>query len=419
MTESLKANYAIVMTGEDQAKIIYPSNDYATSSTVKMEQNEVSKAVNALTPGNRSKEFAIKAEKQRISRRLLLTKQSQQLTVVCTETGIVSLLDVPAIYGYALQYEHPLSRLENARGIAQRGKEYLQKLNTQVLAGILITLANDYSLFRYQPSDSGAQKNAIVRSIHRDTLILAIMLIENSVHSGNHSYLPQFSMILDSDSLKRGEFDVRFQFWLQLITDCIHKPDTEQWDENETIQSKLRKEYRERNKLERDADSELRKKQRELKQDCKAAINHIKDLFKEERISAKLRGTLGIIYQEFQLLTMESAAKVLLISKLESIVHPAATALIDIAKKDRAGLVAKNTPLADFFEDAPKAEVRIVKPEGVTILKVEQPPELVAAEGQKVITIGDAKYVVDADMYSKLGFMDKIKFHKKLIAGEA
>lgn len=387
-----------------------------TETIQAMEQTEVSKAVNSLKPNLRSKEFAIKAERAHISRRILLAKQSQQLSVVCNDTGIVSLMDMPAIYGYALSYIHPISMLENARGLAQKGKEYLQKLNTQVLAGILITLANDYSLFRYQPSDSGAQKNAIIRSIHRDTLILAILLIENSVHSGNHAYLPQFSMILDTD-LKRGELDVRFQFWMQAITEAIYRPDTEQWDENTTIQSKLRAEQRQRNKIERDADTELRKKQRELRQDCKAAIMHIKTLFKDERISAKLRMTLGTIYQEFQLLTMEQAARALLISKLESIVHPSAASLIDIAKRDRAGLVAKNIPGADFFEDKTEETIRVVKADNaVQIVAVSKTIEV--KEGEHVVTIGEQRFVVQTTMYNALSFMDRIRYNRKLVAGE-
>jgi hypothetical protein len=211
---------------------------------------------------------------------------------------------------------------------------------------------------------------------------------------------------------------VRFQFWLQLITDAIHKPDTEEWDENATIQGKLRAETRQRNKVERDADAELRKKERELKQDCKIALGLIKDLFKQEKISAKLRMTLGTIYQEFQLLTMEVAAKALLISKLESIVHPAALTLISIAKKDRAGLVAKNTPMADFFEDAPAQKTQVIKPDGVVILNVAKPAELVAKEGEKIISIGEQKFVVVEADYSKLTFLERVKFHKKLIAGE-
>lgn len=405
MTNSLKSAYTIELTANP---------DYVTTS--KLEATEVSKAINKLHPDSRTGvQHAIAKDKQMISRRLLLAKQSKQATAVCSETGIITLLDIPAIKGFALTYINPISILENSRGIAQRGRDYLRLLDTQVLSGILITLANDYSLFRYQPSDSGAQKNAIVRSIHRDTIILAILLIEESVHSGNHAYLPQFSMIWDNEA-KPGEFDIRFQSWMTVLTEAIYKPDLEVYDENATVQGKLRAEYRAKNKLVKEADSAIRKKERELKSDCKAAHTHISQLFKDDRISAKLRMTLMSIYQEFQILTMDSGAKALLISKLESIVHPSSASLVGIIKADRGGLVAKNTPLADFFEDTPKTVTVIKKDNTVQVIAIQTPPELICAEGEKVVTIGERKFKVITATYDALSFMERVKFNKALLA---
>jgi hypothetical protein len=181
----------------------------------------------------KGKKEAFIASAKRVSRRLLLAMRAEKLSVVCPVTGIVSLLEVPAIPGFALVYEHPLSSLANCRGIAQRGQEYLRKLDTQTLAGILIVLADSYDLFAFLESDSGAQKNAILRTAGKDILIDAIVLIEEYVHSLNIRYLPKLSLKPDvsTDNHNRS-VEIRLHQYLTLVTEALRKPDTSVYDEN-------------------------------------------------------------------------------------------------------------------------------------------------------------------------------------------
>ena len=172
------------------------------------------------------------AQKYRVSRRLLLSIRAEKLTVCCPVTGIVSLLEVPAIPGFAAIYEHPLSSLANCRGLAQRGINYLRKLDTQVLAGILIVLADNYSLFRYQFTDSGAQKNAVLRMTGRDQIIDAILIIEDQIHSGNARFLPRLSLVHDTVLTDNVTLEVRMHNYLGELTAAIRKPDTERYDDN-------------------------------------------------------------------------------------------------------------------------------------------------------------------------------------------
>lgn len=358
--------------------------------------------------------------KQPVSRRILGSQRTEFLTVVCDESGISGHLEIPLIRGYALSYTHPLSDLRNARGIAQQGKEYLRKLDIQTLAGILIILANDYNLFRYQPADTGAQKNAIVRTAGKETIITAILVIEDSVNSGNYAYLPKLALILDT-LVTVGGIQTRMQEWLKLVIAAIYRPDTEVWDENSTAQKIARQKKMAINKEEKLAEIAQRKQTKLLKDDCKLAHTCIKDLYKAEKISPKFRMFLGNVFQEFQLLTMENGAKALLISKLDSIVDPSASKLIEILKANRSGIAAKEETMNEFFElDEPKEEkIQVVRKtessETVTVYSVETTIEV--AEGEKLITLNGKQYVVNAAEYDSLSFLERIKRNKAIIAG--
>ena len=388
----------------------------------------------AVVTSYKARNIANNAQKQRVHRSLQLAKHTIYATVVCEETGIVSLLEIPAIQGFALTYNHPLSDLGNSRGLAQQGKDYLRKLDMQVLAGILIVLAADYSLFCYQPSDSGAQKNAILRTVQKDTLINAILTVEDMIHSSNHSYLPKLSLILDT-RVEQGGIENRMQAWLKLIVEAIYKPDTETWDENETAQRNLKIRNKEASKERMHEESILRKEQKILKDDLKSALCLIKDLFKAEQISGKMRIFLGGVFQEFQLLTMEEGARALLANKLSDIDSSDAFKLLEILNKERKGLVAKNTPMDDFFSDcitgsaSDKTEPKLLSNKASRVVaakdeflaetifnSVEIPLEEVP-EGLKRIFISGKPFLVAAQQYETMSFMEKIKFHKALLSG--
>ena len=112
--------------------------------------------------------LAYDAQAKRVSRRLLLAERAKLLTVSCPITGIVSLLQIPSIPACSLIWDSPLSDLANCRGMAQQGIDYLKQLDTQVLSGLLIVLSDAYSLFKFQPYDSGVQKNAILRTAGKE-----------------------------------------------------------------------------------------------------------------------------------------------------------------------------------------------------------------------------------------------------------
>lgn len=366
----------------------------------------------------KARKVSNKTKKQAVQRSLEIVKHTAMQRVVCPDTGIVSLLEIPAIPGYALTYEHPLSDLNNCRGLAQQGKDYLRKLEPQILAGIAIVIAADYSLFVYQPADSGAQKNAVLRTVQKDTLINAILMIEDMIHSGNHFYLPRLSLIMDTE-VSQGGIETRMQSWLKLVVEAIYKPDTEVWDENETAQRNNKLREREANKERLAEESLLRSEQKRLKDDLKAALALIKEMYKEEQILGKMRSFLGGVFQEFQLLTMEEGARFLLTSKLEAIGSAKALKLSEILNKERKGLVARNSPMEDFFAETEAPAVRVKA-------ATENAPEVIftsveivlkeVPEGFKRINLNGKNYIVVAQEYDNMSFIERIKYNKFLLA---
>lgn len=356
--------------------------------------------------------------RQKISQRILLAQRTEYTTVVCNDSGISGALQIPYIANYALSYSHPLADISNARGIAQQGKEYLRKLDVQTLAGILIIICNDYDLFRYQPADSGAQKNAILRTAGKDLLVKAILLVEGSVHSNNYLYLPKLSLIMDS-TVTQGGIANRIHQWLALLVEAIYKPDVEEYDENLTVR-KIQK-----IKAASDAKAELlerraeKRNQQALKADCKVAQLLVKDLYKQSQIVGKFKIFLQNVFTEFSLTTMESGAKFLLISKLETIVAVEAKKLIDILETDRSGLTTQKDILDEIMETPTESAVYIVKAdsttqENVRVLAVSPIEEI--PEGKIRIFLAGKSFIVDTS-YNKLAFMDKIRMNKALLAG--
>lgn len=420
-----------------------------------------------------AKTIAIEAAKQRVSRRLLMAKHSESLTCVCDVTGIVSILEVPSIpllsdnghsnnnYKVAT-YVHPISILSNARGMAQAGLSYLRKLDTQVLAGLLIVLADDYELFRYQPADSGAQKNAILRAAGKDVLIDAILFCEDYIHSSNHNFLPKLSLILEP-AMREGEISGRMIEWLKLVTKLVYSADFSS-DEDEfyaSVPVKTMKPQYVKDKEKADKAAEYAKTQakwavsREFKEDKKRAKEIIPVLAKSASLTLKLVALIKGVFSEDTLLTMPAEVKNLLCDKLSQFPQPEAAILAAMVRKDRSRLMDDFDSLAselDALDDLPKerrvsgkaakasaaldddegmiavsgasvTSVEIIESSvvGTMIVEttIESPEEtesdpMEAPEGTTPIEVGDYIFYVPAAEWNALGILGKMRYKKEL-----
>lgn len=351
--------------------------DFKGSSPINGEAMQVAIAVQKQSAHS----VAIHAQKKRVSRRLLLAERSKKLTVVCPITGIVSLIEYPAIPYKTLVYSHPLSDLANCRGIAQQGLDYLRRLDTQTLAGILIVLADDYELFTFQPFDSGAQKNAIIRTAGKDHIIEAIIMIEDLIHSGNAKYLPKLSIRFDRITEEHGLL-YRMQNYLKELADAIAKPDKEAYDPN-AIKKVGRPVYikdieKKERKISFLARQEIARAKKQYAEDRKAGKAAISDLCKTAAVTEKLRALLLQLMAENALLSIPSIWVEKICERLEQYNNAPAKTLLEILKRDRKALLLDVSELEEAIEKeqeddpAPGNEEAIEESETVDDLSADQ-----------------------------------------------
>lgn len=282
------------------------------------EAEQTIQAVNSYKKG-----LTEKRQKRIPSQKLILSARHDIQSIVCMQTGVVSGILFPAIPNKALEWTSPFGEYKVCRGIAQEGRELIQKLDSQILAALFLTTASHYDLIRSPLGYSGVEKNALLRTVDRIALIDAVLLIENAVNTANNQFLPVLSLEATSEVLTGG-FHGRFIGWLQAITEAIHKPilkaahEKSESSENGTSVSYISKIKKQK--------SNLKKEFREWK---KSAKEDIQDLFTENKIGQKFRTYLMAFLSEENLREADESFVSLVQTKLEQLDDGAATQLAE------------------------------------------------------------------------------------------
>lgn len=303
----------------------------------------------------------------KVSKRLYISKNHSEVTVVCEKTGIVSIMLIPGVQGRVLETVSVFASLSNARGLVQEGFNYLQCLDTQIVAGLFLTLASEYELVRYIPSATGVENNAILRTCGKDKLIEGCLLIERYIHSSNHTFLPKLSLIYEGE-LKETGCEGRFTEWMKLVNEAIIEPDLVEYDENALLNKPMRsikdlqrehsKEQKELKRLSSLKDKNY-KERAQFRKDMKEARSLIKGLANGES-TKKLVGFLNSLFNEDTYLGIDTLLLGQVINKLEPMESASAKRIVEILKVDRAAL-RKELEIDDeddpLFETvAPKAK---------------------------------------------------------------
>jgi len=303
---------------------------------------------------------------KKVSRNLLLAMRNEQMTVVCEETGIVAVLNIPVIKDKVLTWESPLASLPNARGIVQEGYDYLNSLDTQIISGLFITLAREYDLIRTMVDQSGAVTNAILRTASKEKLIQACLLVESYIHSLNHVYQPKLSLVYDAE-LKDNGCEPRLTEWMRLVNEAIERPDLSEYDENALLDKPMRsiadlkKEHSARVKEEKRVSSLKDKNFKEraaFRKDIKEAKTLISNM--KDSISQKMVSFMKQLFTEESFLTVDKALLGQLSVKLETVEHASAKRLIEIIAIDRTNL-RKETMIDDLDDPLMAAVDKIEK----------------------------------------------------------
>ncbi len=360
-------------------------------------------------------EVYVQAQK-RFSRRLKLVDRAKKVTCHCPMTGIVSLLEVPALptlpnglLAHSLTYYHPLSELDNARGFAQAGRKYLAQLDTQVLAGILIVLCTPYELIKFKYATSGPQKNATLRVAGKDALIDLILFIEQKVHSINAEFLPALNLVLDFGTSVK-EVETRIRSYIGTLADAVAKPDKERYDEN----AKPKKIGRV--VLIKEVEDAAKKKAREEKNRLSKAFDEDKKLGKKlvkeaataNLFSAKMRAFLLNLFSEDNLLYLDSAS-IGILCNMKLIGEAAILEQIrEIIRKDRSGLVVIDT---DFGIDD-------IGPVASSELEQSDAKATLAANTDSIVT-EETIEVEEIKIPEGLSPMQRVLWKKKYLASQA
>ena len=261
------------------------------------------------------------ATQERFSKRLVLGRQNNIIPLICEETGAVMGLLNPAIPGKSLVYKSPLASVAVCKDIASEGFSYLSLLDTSILAAILITLAAEYSLFHYGVSISGAQKNALIRTAPREFLIEAIVILAGKINSINARFIPSLSLILEKD-VDNESIRIRMFNWLSAVRDVVGRPlralkeeaeEKEEQEQKKPIKLITAVTVTKHKKNVAEQAKEFKKWKREAK-------NDIDTMFKDKKISLKLKTFLLATIVESEILASTDSTLVeLMATKLEQL----------------------------------------------------------------------------------------------------
>lgn len=303
----------------------------------------------------------------KVSKRLYISKNSSEVTVVCEKTGIVSMMLIPGVQGRVLETVSVFASLSNARGLVQEGSDYLGQLDTQIVAGLFLTLAAEYELVKYIPSATGAENNAILRTVGKDKLISGCLLIERYIHSCNHNFLPKLSLIYEGE-LKETGCEGRFTEWMKLVNEAIIEPDLTEYDENALLNKPMRsikdlqrehsKEQKEAKRVASLKDKNY-KERAQFRKDMKEAKSLVKSIAGEG--TKKLVSFLHSLFHEDTYLSIDTLLLGQVIAKLEPINTVSSKRLIEILETDRSNLRKEisiddlDDPLFEAVEEQPKA----------------------------------------------------------------
>lgn len=150
-----------------------------------MHQNKTIESLNSIELARLAK---LKASK------LLCEKVESKLLSVCSITGIAISIETPAIEGFALTYQNPLSEPQNFLAIASLPVQTLSKLEAPILSGIYLGIAKYYEILDC-PMTAAAQ-NLSLQSVHPLILIDSIKFYASALPEFKRlETLPKFNLL--------------------------------------------------------------------------------------------------------------------------------------------------------------------------------------------------------------------------------
>ena len=259
-------------------------------------------------------------------------KTSKLQLAVCNITGILISLDIPFIPNKILTYENPLSRIENARGIAALEYKEQCKISPHILSGVLLTILNHYELI--EDHLSSTERNAILSTIPPYHLC-DLMRFITSCSRRRISLFPRLSLASTST-----EYSQPTQLIINYIQVCTASTLPTLHEDMEISRAKNLAKIGKVSKL--SVESSTRKEVKNL----------ITGLIGEGVLSSKVITILKLVSQGDNLATLNDSLRDKLVDKLKTVESDRATRLASILSSSSKSLTSAEQAFKQEYDSA-------------------------------------------------------------------
>ena len=235
-------------------------------------------------------------------------KTSKTQLAVCPITGILLSMDIPFIPNKIYSYENPLSRIDNAREIANLEYKEQSKISPHILSGVLLTILSHYELI--EDHLSSTERNTLISTIPPYHLCDAMRFI-TSCSRRRIELFPKISL-----SSTSTEYSQPTELLINYIEVC-----------KATLAPTMKEARETRDYISTSPSKDKSSISVSVK---KRAKNLVTSLIREEVLNPKVITLLKLVCQGDNLVTLNSTVREKLVAKLRTMTSVSSVHLADL-----------------------------------------------------------------------------------------
>lgn len=227
-----------------------------------------------------------------------------QVECICPITGIVCTINQATLPNTSFTYTHPLAIFENASKILSYHYEvphYLQKLDEQILAGLVLSIYKHHDLI-VPHKESSLEANLLLRSAGKE-LLINLLTLSRDFTSILLRYAPSFSLDWATHGQAQSLAE-SIQSYLNILRNIVHPPIRTK-SEISTMPKKLA--------LLTD------KKQANFEEHFKLVKREAKEILADTLLPPRLASVLNQVFSKRNLLLINDEQRALLADKCKAI----------------------------------------------------------------------------------------------------
>ena len=235
-------------------------------------------------------------------------KTSKTQLAVCPITGILLSMDIPFIPNKIYSYENPLSRIDNAREIANLEYKEQSKISPHILSGVLLTILSHYELI--EDHLSSTERNILLSTIPAYHLCDAMRFI-STCSRRRIELFPKISL-----SSTSTEYSQPTELLINYINVC-----------RATLAPTMKEARETRDYISTSPSKDKSSISVSVK---KRAKNLVTSLIQEEVLNPKVVTLLKLVCQGDNLVTLNSTVREKLVAKLRTMTSISSVQLADL-----------------------------------------------------------------------------------------